>query len=169
MLKQVLLPVAAFAVTATSVSAFNTDMLQNIDVDLTNDQIAALETAADMRQDGADRSAIKTYLEEEGLDRETLREIKSQVREHRSEVRTAVKAAIEADDYDKFLSVAPDKLLQAIESESDFDLLVEAHDLKESGDKEAAQEIMSDLGLERPDRGERGGERGPRGGQRADS
>jgi len=42
MIKQLIIPVAAFAVTATAVSAFNTDFLESIDVDLTDDQISAL-------------------------------------------------------------------------------------------------------------------------------
>lgn len=163
-----MIPVAAFAVTATGVSAFNPDALDRVDVAITDNQVAALEEAHALRQAGADRSEIKEVLEATGLDRETMKEIRSAVHEAQQETREAVKAAVAAvaaEDYQAFLEVAPDRLLTAIASESDFALLLEAAELRAAGDKEGAQDIMSELGIEKPDRegkGLRGGERGER-------
>lgn len=165
MIKEIMIPVAAFAVTATGVSAFNPDALDRVDVAITDNQVAALEEAHALRQAGADRSEIKEVLEATGLDRETMKEIRSAVHEVQQETREAVKAAVAAEDYQAFLEVAPDRLLTAIASESDFALLLEAAELRAAGDKEGAQDIMSELGIEKPDRegkGLRGGERGER-------
>lgn len=162
MFKQIMIPVAAFAVTATGVSAFNADMLDQIDVDLTSSEIAAFETAAEMKASGSDRSDIRAFLTEE-IDEATLAEVKAAVKEVRQETRAAVQAAVEANDYDAFVAVAPDKLTEAITSEADFELFVEAKELKEAGDREGAQEILSELGIEKGDKGGRG--HGPRGGE----
>lgn len=162
MFTKIMLPVAAFAVTATSASAFhNTNILEQIDVDLTSAQIEVLESVHEMREDGADRSEIREALEDAGLDRDTMKEIREAVREIRQTVREAIKAAVAADDYDAFLEAAAGtKLGEVIDTESEFDRLVEAWGLKEDGDREGARAIMDDLGLERPDRHhDRGGER----------
>ena len=46
MIKQIVIPAAAFLVTATAVSAYsNPDWLHNLDIDLTDDQVSALEEA----------------------------------------------------------------------------------------------------------------------------
>ena len=162
MFTKIMLPVAAFAITATSVSAFNpTDILDEIDVDLTNSQIEILEEAHELRQAG-EREAARTLIRESDIDRETLQEIRQAVKAERKSVREAIKTAVATDDYDAFLAAADGtKLGDVIDTQSEFDRLVEAYELKEAGDKEGARAIMDDLGLERPDRGERG-ERGDR-------
>ena len=163
MFKTFMIPVAAFAITATSVSAFNPDLLDQIDVDLTDAQIEAFETAAEMKEAGAERSEIRTYLAEE-IDEDTRQEVRAAVKEVRETTRAAVRAAVAAEDYNAFVAAAPERLLAAVENESDFDQLVEAKELKEAGDKEGARAIMDELGLEKPDhkKGKRGGDRGPR-------
>lgn len=170
MIKQIMIPAAAFLVTATGVSAFNSDMLEKANIDLTDSEVAALETAHEMRQDGAERDEVKAVLEAAGLDRDDMREIREAVREVHQATRADIKDAVEAGDYEAFKDAAEGTpLLEAIESEADFDLFVEAHELKEAGDREGAKEIMDGLGIQKPgdhehDGGhEHGGGRGPHG------
>ena len=157
-----MIPVAAFAVTATGVSAFNTDMLSKIDVDLTASQVSALEEAHELRVDGVDREEVKTFLEDAGIDEDTMKEIKEATREVRDTQREAVKTALDNDDYDAFLTASADSpLADAITSEADFATFKAAHELRASGDYEGAQELMSELGIEKPaGQGGRGGEMG---------
>lgn len=167
MLKQILIPAALFAVTATGASAFNGDMLERANIELSDSQVSAIEVAAEMRTEGADRADIKVVLEEAGLDRVVMQEIKTALREVRKETRDAVHIAVAANDYSAFLAVAPDRLTNAINSEADFAQFVEAKELKEAGDTEGAAEIFSDLGIEKPERaGDRDGEGKGRGGER---
>ena len=123
MLKQIMIPVAAFAVTVTGASAFNGDMLEQIDVDLTASQVSALEEAHTLRVDGADREEVKTFLEENDLDEETMKEIKTAVREVKDAQREAVHTAIENADYDAFMvAIADTPLAESISSEADFEI-----------------------------------------------
>ncbi len=164
MFKEIFIPVAAFAVTATGVSAFNADVLDKLDIDLSDTQISALEEAHELKQSGADRSEVFEILDEAGIDKETLKEIKTAAKEHRQANREAVREALENNDYDAYLEVvAGSPRADLIDSTDDFEKLVEAYELREAGDKEAAREIMEELGFERPegkDRGHRGGDRG---------
>lgn len=161
MLKQIMIPVAAFAVTATAASAFNTDMLEKIDVDLTTSQIEVLEEVHELRQDGADRETIKTLLEESGLDQEKMKGIHDALREVNSAQREVVNAALESNDYDAFIAaIADSPLAESITSEADFEKFAEARELMEAGDREGAKEIMDELGIEKPEghgRGHKGG------------
>lgn len=165
-MKKLFIPVAAFAITATSVSAYSSDIFEKINIDLSSDEIAALETAHELRKEG-DRDGAIEVLEDAGLGREDLQEIRQAVREYRQEVRAEVREAVENEDYDDFIDAAAGtKLGEAIESESDFELLLEAKELRDAGDKEGAKAIMEELGIERPGKhkhGWRGGsERGER-------
>ena len=152
MMKQLFIPVTAFAVTATSVSAFNTDILDKIDVDLSSDQVAALEAVHELRMEGADRTEIIAVLDDADLDRETMHEIRTAAREYRTTMREEIHAAIDDEDYDAFQdAIEGTRLEDTINSESDFKKIVEAHELKEAGDREGAKEIFEELGLERPE------------------
>lgn len=151
MLKQILIPVAAFAVTATAASAFNADMLEHIDVELTDNQISALEEAHELRISGADREEVRAHLEEAGIDRSTMHEIMEATREVRDTQREAIKTALDNDDYDAFLTaIADSPLADAIDSEADFETFKEAHERKEAGDFNGAEELLAELGIERP-------------------
>ena len=150
MIKQIMIPVAAFAVTVTAASAFNSDRLDQIDVDLSNTQISALEEAHELRADGATRDEVHDVLDEAGLDRDKMQEIRTAMHELRNEHREAVEAALEAGDYDAFMTaVADSPRADQITSEADFYQLVEAHELREAGDYEAARAIMTELGIEK--------------------
>jgi len=163
-MKKIMIPVAAFAVTVTGASAFNSDMLQKLDVDLTNDQVSALEEVHELRADGADRAEIKAVLEDADIDKEKIREVRKASHEYKKEKHQEVKTAIEAGDYEAFKNVVEDSpLAEKIDSESKFEKLIEAHELRESGDKEGAQEIMSELGIERGEGKGFGGKHGRHG------
>ena len=150
MIKQIMIPVVAFAVTVTGVSAFNSDILEKLDINLTDTQIEALEEAHELRRDGADRAEIKEMLEDVGISRETMKEIHTAMRQHRGEVKEAIKVAIKAEDYEAYQNaVADTPHADIINSEDDFNLLVEAHKLREAGNYEGAWEIMSELGFEK--------------------
>jgi len=172
MIKEIMIPVAAFAVTVTGASAFNSDMLSKIDVDLTDSQVSALEEVHEMRAAGADRDEVKTFLEDAGLDEGTMKEIKRATREVKQVQREAVHTALENDDYDAFqAAIANGPLADAIDSEADFETFKAAHELRAEGDREGASELMAELGIEKGEgRGHKGGgHRGGHGAQNADA
>lgn len=164
MLKKIIIPMAAFAVTATGVSAFNQDTLDAIDVELTSTQKSALEEAYELKKNGADREEVIELLTDAGLDRELLKEIREAAREHKQAVYEEVKAALYNADFVAYqTAVADTPRADLISTEAAFERLVEAHELRASGDREGAREIMSELGFEKPT-GKKGGhhERGSR-------
>ncbi len=155
MIKHIIVPVAAFAVTATAASAFGPGMLSNLGVDLTETQIEAIEEARKLHRDG-DLEGAQEVLEDAGLDEAILDKLHDASREQRDAVRTA----IENDDYDAFSSLVTEgPLAEVITSKADFEKLVEAHTLMSDGDREAAEAIYDELGLER----RQGGVGGPEG------
>lgn len=155
MIKHIMIPVAAFMVTATGVSAFNSDILEKINVNLSTSQIEALEESHELREAG-DYDAARTVLEEAEIDRDTMHEIRSAMHEYRMEMREAVKEAVENSDYEAFQSaIAETPLAEQITSEEDFEQFVEAHELMADGEFEAAKEIFAELGIEK--KGHKGG------------
>ncbi len=145
MLYHLLIPVAAFAITATSASAFmGSDAFANLN--LTEEQTAALTEAKEIRETA--RTEAKQVLEAAGLDETKLREIHDAMREARKETFSAVKTAIENNDYEAFLvAVADTPLADTIDAEAEFAKLVEAHELREAGDRDGAKAIMEELDL----------------------
>lgn len=153
MMKNILIPVAAFAVTVTGASAFTGgDWAEKLDIDLTDAQLSALEQAKEVREES--REEAKQILEDAGLDEETMQSIREAMHEAREENRAEVKAAIEAGDYEAFKTAIEDSpLAEKITSEADFEKFAEAHELMEAGDREAAKEIMDELGIEKMGKG----------------
>ncbi len=83
--------------------------------------------------------------------------------EQREEHRTEMQAVIEGGDYDAWLEAMSDKphaekLTEQITAEN-FSSFVEMHQLMRAGDKEGAEAIAEEMGLERlgPKKGHRGG------------
>jgi len=161
--KHVLIPAAAFAVTVTGVSAFNESVLT--EAGLTDTQIEAFEEARDLRESG-DKDAAKETLEDAGIDRDTMKDIRTAMKEHRAEVRAVIASALNDEDYDAFMdAIADTRLADHINDEDDFELFLEAHELRESGDREGAREILDELGIKKsskPAHKEAKGERGER-------
>lgn len=168
MLTKILIPVAAFAVTVTSASAFTGNMWQNMDTDLSDKQISALEDASAMHQQN--HAEIKAMLSNAGIDQEMMRKLRTERQEYSRIQQEAVREAIEDEDYESYLTaVANTPRINIVESEADFNKLIEAHELRENGEYDAAKEIMDGLGFERPERSaERTGmQKGQGGGNRA--
>lgn len=152
-LPKIIVPVAAFAVTATAASAFSgTDWISKTDLALTDTQVSALEEAHTVRQDS--REKAKQILEDAGIDQALMKEIREARHEVMQSERAAIKAALEAEDYDAFVAaIADTPMAEKDISESDFAKLVEAHALRKAGDHEGARTIMEELGLTGPDKG----------------
>lgn len=162
MWQKIMIPMAAFAVTVTGASAFSSDVLENLN--LTDSQISALEEAHELRTEGADRDEVQALLEDAGIDQDTMREVHEAMHEYRDEQRQVVDEALDADDYDAFLAAIEGSPLEdAINSEADFEIFKEAHELMQSGDREAAEELFDELGLERPQGFSGRGGHGPHG------
>ncbi len=143
--KALLIPLAAFAVTVTGASAFNSEVLEK--AGLSNDEISAFESAHELRSEG-DREGARDVLVEAGVDMETMHKVREAMHEYRSEHKEAVHEAVENNDYEAFLeAVEGSPIADIVTSEDDFDLFVEAHELRAEGDKEAAKEIMAELGF----------------------
>ena len=137
-----------FAV-ATSANAFSAELADRLG--LSDTQLAALEEAHELRKSG-DHDAAKLVIEDAGIDLSELREVKSELREERKELRESIKAAVDDGDYDEFVELAEGtKIGDVIENESDFEKLVEAHELREQGDREGSKEIIEELCFERPE------------------
>jgi hypothetical protein len=166
MIKQLLVGVALFGVTATSVSAWSgSDWLQYADLNLTEAEQTALEEAETIRDNAMVEA--KAVLTEAGIDEERMQEIRQAKREGMKEVRDEVKAAIEANDYSAFTAtVAGSPLADSIDTEAEFAKLVEAHNLREAGDRAGAIAIMKELDL--PGLGHMEGRGGHRGGNMPD-
>lgn len=134
----------------------NTDVLEKITADNFDQfkEMMALQRAGD--SEGAD--AIRSEL---GLP------TKAEMEAHRE----AVEGAIEAKDYNAWKEAIADSprgknMLEKIDSEEDFNKLVEAHEYKELGQESfgKAREIMEELGFEKPEKGQGQGMRDGQGG-----
>lgn len=174
MIKRITTPVVAFALiavfaaTATSAYAFSPNLLKKINVNLTEAQVSALEQARELRKSGADRGEVKMFLQDNGVDQDTMKEVRNTVRKVKHEMRKAVHTALENNDYNAFLTaIADSPLADAIDSEADFETFKAALELKKVGDYEGARELMAELGIEKPAyHGHGGGYRGGFGGPR---
>jgi hypothetical protein len=162
--KALLIPVAAFAVTVTGASAFNSEVLEK--AGLTDTQISAFEQAHELRKEG-DRDAAREVIMDAGIDMETMQEVRKAMHEHRKEMRTAIDEAVEDNDYAAFReAVEGSPIGDIVTSEDDFERFSQAHSLRMEGEHEAAREIMEDLGFE--PKGKMKGHRGMHGEHRGD-
>jgi Rad3-related DNA helicase len=142
-LKYVLIPVAALAITTTSASAF-TGTNPFAKLDLTDEQTAAFEEAHEIRENA--REEAKQVLEAAGIDEATLQEMHDTMREARHEAFDTVKTAIENNDYAAFTAaVANTPMADTIDTEAEFAKLVEADNLRDAGDFEAAHQNRAGL------------------------
>jgi hypothetical protein len=129
MIKQILIPVAAFAITVTAASAFDGGWGKNVNRDLSDTEIAVR----------GDVNMRKQYQENRQM-----------VREERRAHREVVRTALEAGDYDAFMkAVVGGPLEGVITSEDEFETYLEAHQLRQAGDFEGAAALWGELGIER--------------------
>ncbi len=149
MLKQIMIPVAALAVTVTTASAFTgTDWTTKLaELNLTDTEVAALEVAQEIRETAQEEA--KKVLEDAGIDEDKMREIHKGMHEMREAEHEAIKEAVEANDFAAFQAATADRpFAENVDTAEEFAKLVEAHNLRESGDIEGAQAIMTELGFE---------------------
>jgi hypothetical protein len=145
--KYLLLAVAAFAVTATGVNAYGGTKAFTR-AGLSEDQVDAIEEAQELRSNG-DFIAARDTLVEAGITEETLRSIRQAAKESRS----AMHEALEEDDYEAFIAAVKDSPLgDIITTEADFIQFKEAHELKRAGEREKAEEMLEELGIEPKDK-----------------
>ena len=141
--KPFLIAIAAFAVTATGVQAYQgTQILER--AGLNDEQIEAFETARELREAG-DFKAARDALLEAGVDEKAL----VSVHKAMHETRDAIRDAVDAEDYEAFVAAAAGTpLIEAVDSEANFKKFVEAHNLKEEGKWDEAKDILDELGIE---------------------
>lgn len=143
--KSLLIPIAAFALSATGVSAFNSTVLEK--AGLSQEQISAFETAHELRKEG-DRDGARTVLQEAGIDLETVESVRKALHEHHHEMKSALDEAVEQNDYDGFLkAIEGTPLADIVNTEEDFALFAQAHTLHNEGDHQAAMQLMEELGF----------------------
>lgn len=149
MFKQIMVPVAAFAITATGASAFmgnGSGWMTTADVDLTPAQTSAMEQVQERHQEM--RTETQRIMEGAGIDAAKMQEIRTATRSERKEHQAALQSALEDNDYDAFLeAIENSPLASVIDTEAEFNTFVEAHELMRSGDREGARELMEELGL----------------------
>jgi hypothetical protein len=140
--KALLIAIAAFAVTATGASAYGGAFLSRAGLD--EEQVEAVEEARELRAAGKFTEA-RDKLIEAGITEGDLRAM------HRvaNEARQAVHNAVVARDYEAFRkAIADSPLADVITSEADFEQFCEAHDLRQAGEWEEANQLMEELGVE---------------------
>ncbi len=143
-IKSVLIPVAAFAVTVTGVSAFNSDLL--VKAGLSEDQISAFEEAKELRESG-DKDGARDVLEEAGIDESVMEKLRDVMKGQHS----AVKTAVENNDFEAFkAAVAGSPLADIIDTSEEFAQFVKAHNLMKDGNKDDAKSIFEELGIKGP-------------------
>jgi hypothetical protein len=143
--KALLIPIAAFALSATTAYAFSPEVLQQ--AGLTEDQIGAFEDADALRREG-DLDGARDVLRSAGIDLSTMETIRETMSARRKEMRTAIDEAIENDDYGAFRkAIEGSPLADIVTSKSDFELFAEAHRFREVGEFQKASAILSDLGF----------------------
>ena len=144
--KSLLIPIAAFALSATGVSAFNSDILQK--AGLTREQISAFEEARELRKEG-DVQKAREVLEDAGIDLKTMESVREAMHAYKQGLHTAIDEAIEAYDYVAFKkTIADTPLADIITTEADFELFVQAHRLHKEGEHAQARALMDELGMD---------------------
>lgn len=113
----------------------------------TEEEFAQLVRIHELKEAG-DHEVAKAIAEELGLERPKHKANRPGKGNH-----TAVKAAVEANDYAAFAeAVDGTRLADVVDSESDFALFIEMHELRKAGDREGAKEIAQELGFTRGSR-----------------
>lgn len=141
LMKTLLIPLAAFAVTVTGASAFNGDMLKR--AGLNDDQIAAFEQAKELKESG-NTEAARDVLLAAGVDEDVIRQVREAMREHKNDIHSA----IATKDYEAFMgAIEGSAFADMIDTEEEFNRLVEAYELMRDGDRAGAKDIFDELGL----------------------
>lgn len=113
--------------------------------DVTEEVFEQMIQVHELKQSG-DMEGAKALAEELGLPGKKMEKRKGHMN------RPEVKAAIESGDYSAWKELVGDKGPAELITEENFGTFVEMHNLMVSGDKESADELRDELGLE--ERGE---------------
>jgi hypothetical protein len=116
------------------------------EVDLTDDQRVVLEEVKALHESG-DHDAAHQLMKDNEI---PPKKQKHQKGPKDPEKREAVKAALEANDYDAFLLAHEGAPFIEKLTEEHFNKMIEAHTLREAGDVEGAREIMKELRPHKP-------------------
>lgn len=140
--KSLLIAIAAFAVTATGAQAYvGSKQLQRIG--LSEEQRSALSEARELQAAG-DATKARDVLVAAGLNEYSLMKLR-----HAShEAQQAIRAAVEANDFEAFKKAVVDTpIADIVTTSEDFSVFVEAHRLKAQGEWSEAKELLAGLGL----------------------
>jgi hypothetical protein len=141
--KSLLIAIAAFAVTATSVHAYGGNKML-IRAGLSDEQVSAIQEAQELSRVG-DFTAARDKLAEAGVTEETLLFIQKEARE----TREIIRQALEDEDYSAFKeAIADSPLADLITSQDDFVQYCEAHKLRLLGEWSKSREILNELGVD---------------------
>lgn len=144
--KALLIPLAAFALSATGVSAFNSEVLQR--AGLSQQQISAFEEAHELRMEG-DKEAAREVLQEAGIDLQTMESVREAMHAYKEAQRTAIDDAVENNDFEAFKkAIEGSPLVDIIITQEDFEIFRDAHRLHAEGDHKAAMAAMEELGVD---------------------
>jgi hypothetical protein len=118
--------------------------------DITEDQFNTLIEAHELREAGNHEGA-KALLDEAGIERPKHKDRG----QHKGPKNEEARAALEAGDYQAFQEATADGPRANI-TEDQFNVLIEAHELREAGDNEGAKSLLEEAGFERPERPRKG-------------
>lgn len=147
MIKQLFIPVALFALSATAASANTGDYaLEHLDLGLTQSHVTALEQAREVRS--TSREDAKKILQDAGIDKAKVKEVRQTIRTEVKSHFIAARTAVTNNDYAAFKDAIGDsKLSQKVENEADFGKLVQAQALYKAGNVEGAKNLLNELGI----------------------
>ncbi len=149
MLKQILIPVALFAVTVTNASAFNGDLMSTSHTVLRDSRIETMQEVKTIRQNA--KQQIAELLRQAGIDKAQVKETRHIKHDAHKEQRTAMKTALDTNDYEAFkIAVVGSHLADTITTEADFEKMVDAQQLLKVGDRKGAKAIFDELGIKGP-------------------
>jgi hypothetical protein len=137
--KSLLIAIAAFAVTATGAQAYVGNHYSQ-QMGLSSVQIQAFQQARDLRRKGEVEKA-RDVLVKAGVDEKTMSSLRHASHE-------AIHEAVKQNDFAAFqAAVVGTPLYDLVNTEADFALFKQAHELKGEGKFVEAKVIMDDLGL----------------------
>jgi hypothetical protein len=146
--KPLLIAIAAMAVTTTNVNAHHsTEALKQ--AGLSSEQIEALAEAHELRQAG-DWQAARDTLVEAGIDESVLQSLKTIRQDWRQDDHEKLRTIMGTGDFEQFKEYASERPIgDIITTPEEFELLREAHTLRQTGNRAEAKHILRELGFER--------------------
>lgn len=148
MIKYFIVPVAAFALIATTASVFAGSFLTTdySSLGLTDKQVSALEEARTVREEAHDKA--EKILSNAGIDQTVMQKIHTAMHDQRKQQHETMQKAIESNDYTAFTdAVNGSPIADTINTKEKFEKFVEMHNAITSGDTDLANTIREELGL----------------------